>query len=154
RPTVGASLKTGMQMYSKAEPLREPELDRPRKLCGVTNRSHGHIHFTGVRVTGFGLLVAAAVGCVSGAPTRNPQPATRNPTAGTIDAAELVRDLTAFAHDSMRGRETGTPDAMRAAQFIADRLAALGLEPVGDSLYFQRVPMVRQVITPATKIFV
>jgi len=54
----------------------------------------------------------------------------------------------------MRGRETGTPDAIRAAAFIGRRLAELGLEPVGDSMYFQRVPMVRQVITPATKIFV
>ncbi len=60
----------------------------------------------------------------------------------------------AFADDSMRGRETGTPDAMRAAQFIADRVSLLGLEPVGDSLFYQRVPMVRQVVAPSTRITV
>jgi hypothetical protein len=75
-------------------------------------------------------------------------------SADGIEIAELVRDLTAFAHDSMRGRETGTPDAFRAAAFIGRRLGELGLEPVGDSMYYQRVPMIRQVITPATKIFV
>jgi hypothetical protein len=75
-------------------------------------------------------------------------------TTGRIDSAELARDLRAFSHDSMRGRETGTPDANRAASFIATRLAQLGLEPVGDSMYYQRVPMTRLVITPATKLFV
>lgn len=73
---------------------------------------------------------------------------------GTITEAELGRDLEAFAHDSMRGRETGTPDAMRAAHFLGERLADLGLEPVGDSLYYQRVPMIRQVILPSSRILV
>jgi hypothetical protein len=71
-----------------------------------------------------------------------------------IDSGELARDLKAFAHDSMRGRETGTPDAMRAARFIADRVAALGLEPIGDTMYFQRVPMVRQILTADTRVTV
>jgi hypothetical protein len=95
-----------------------------------------------------------AVGCAPSTVSREPQPATRNLQPGAINAAELARDLTAFAHDSMRGRETGTPDALRAAVFLGRRLAELGLEPVGDSMYYQRVPLVRQVITPSTKIFV
>ncbi|MEP7348205.1 MAG: M28 family peptidase, partial [Gemmatimonadaceae bacterium] len=57
------------------------------------------------------------------------------------NAAELKTDLYAFAADSFRGRETGTPDADRAAAWIARRLQALGLEPAGDSGYFHRVPM-------------
>jgi hypothetical protein len=69
-----------------------------------------------------------------------------------IDAAELAHDVRAFAHDSMRGRETGTPDALRAALYIGKRLGDLGLEPVGDSLYYQRVPMVRQVLSSSTRI--
>jgi Peptidase family M28 len=64
----------------------------------------------------------------------------------TIGALELRRDLYAFADDSMRGRETGTPDATRAAIFIADRMARLGLEPAGDSGFFQRVPLERHDI--------
>jgi hypothetical protein len=58
-------------------------------------------------------------------------------------AEELRRDLFDFAADSFRGRETGTPDADRAARWLASRLALLGLEPAGDSGFFQRVPMNR-----------
>ncbi len=55
-------------------------------------------------------------------------------------------DLFAFAADSFRGRETGTPDADRAAAWIARRLAKLGVEPGGDSGYFHRVPMRRTAL--------
>src|SRR5436309_9529997 len=61
-----------------------------------------------------------------------------------IGSAELRRDLFAFADDSFRGRETGTADAQRAAAFLARRAQQLGLEPAGDSLYMQRVPLVRE----------
>jgi hypothetical protein len=108
----------------------------------------------GLRAAGCGLLVASALACGTSLAARNPQPITHNPEPASIETNELARDLTAFAHDSMHGRETGTPDALRAAAFIGRRLEALGLEPVGDSMYYQRVPMVRQVITSATKIFV
>jgi hypothetical protein len=69
-----------------------------------------------------------------------------------IGAMELKRDLFAFADDSFRGRETGTPDAYRAAAFLARRAQQLGLEPAGDSLYLQRVPLVRQVLGRGTRI--
>jgi hypothetical protein len=47
----------------------------------------------------------------------------------------------ALAHDSMEGRATGSPGAHRAARFIAAELGRLGLEPAGDSGFFQRVPL-------------
>jgi hypothetical protein len=56
----------------------------------------------------------------------------------------------AFAADSFRGRETGTPDADRSARFLADRLRAIGAEPAGDSGYFHRVPLVREYLASAT----
>jgi len=71
--------------------------------------------------------------------------------AAPIVGEELRRDLFAFAADSFAGRETGTPNAIRAARFIATRLTALGLEPAGDSMYFQRVPMVAVNFGPATR---
>lgn len=49
--------------------------------------------------------------------------------------------LTALAHDSMEGRGTGQPGSTRAARFIAEQMRAAGLEPAGDSGYYQRVPM-------------
>ncbi len=59
------------------------------------------------------------------------------------DPATVCRLLSALAHDSMEGRATGSTGAHRAARFIAEELRAAGLEPGGDSGYFQRVPLVR-----------
>jgi hypothetical protein len=58
-------------------------------------------------------------------------------------AAELRRDLTIFASDTFRGRETGTPDERRAAAFLVARASHIGLDPAGDSGYVQRVPLTR-----------
>src|SRR5437867_2772348 len=68
-----------------------------------------------------------------------------------VRADELRRDLAVFASDSFLGRETGTPSANRAARFLVDRLMALRLEPAGDSLYYQRVPLIRDVFGPQTR---
>jgi len=101
-------------------------------------------------------LVAFVAGC-SHAP---PQTATvtqqgkRFDPDGGINPAELRRDLFAFADDSFRGRETGTPDAQRAAAFLARRVQQLGLEPAGDSLYMQRVPLVRETFARTTELSV
>lgn len=69
-----------------------------------------------------------------------------------INAAALRRDLFVFADDSFRGRETGTNDARRAAAFLARRVQQLGLEPAGDSLYLQRVPLIRQTFARTTQL--
>lgn len=86
-----------------------------------------------------------------GAPTSKPM---RYDPTGSINAAELRRDLYIIADDSFRGRETGTPEARRAAAFIARRVQQLGLEPAGDSLYLQRVPMVRETFARSTQMSV
>ena len=87
------------------------------------------------------------------APVPAPPPAVAKPaTAVRVD--DLRRDLATFASDSFLGRETGTPDIMRAARFIADRLASLGLEPAGDSGFYARVPMERLTFGPTTRIAV
>ncbi len=93
-------------------------------------------------IPGVLLLLTA---CASGARVE-PEAAGPAPT-GEISASELRRDLFAFAADSMRGRETGTPDANRAAEFLADRIQRLGLEPAGDSMFLQRIPLQRERFT-------
>jgi hypothetical protein len=85
----------------------------------------------------------------SPAPSPSPVPDVR---PGAITAGELRQDVYAFAADSFLGREAGTPNEMRAARFIATRLASLGLEPAGDSLYYHRVPLVREIFGAATQI--
>jgi hypothetical protein len=79
-------------------------------------------------------LMVVAAGCAS------------NPGLGTqaglaVDTARMRSELSMMAADSMRGRFTGTVEAGQVAQAIADELASLGLEPAGDSGFFQRVPI-------------
>lgn len=88
------------------------------------------------------LLPAAVLYGLAACQSATPAPgAAPSPARLAPNAVELRADLFAFAADSFRGRETGTPDADRAAAWIARRLQALGVEPGGDSGYFHRVPM-------------
>jgi len=55
-----------------------------------------------------------------------------------IKEANLKRDLYAMAGLSMRGREAGTLDEMRASMWVADELRKIGVKPAGtDGSYFQ-----------------
>ncbi|HEY2906357.1 MAG TPA: M28 family peptidase [Vicinamibacterales bacterium] len=55
-----------------------------------------------------------------------------------IREADLKRDLYAMASESMRGREAGTIDEMRASMWVADQFRAIGVAPKGlDGTYFQ-----------------
>lgn len=89
-------------------------------------------------------LVAAACAPAARAPGPAAAPAAASGPFVAPSADELRRDLFAFAADSFRGRETGTGDGERAARFLAARLAAIGVEPAGDSGYFHRVPLQRE----------
>jgi hypothetical protein len=59
-----------------------------------------------------------------------------------VDSADVRRQLFDLADDSMQGRRIATPGIARAARFIAGEMRRAGLEPAGDSGYFQRVPLV------------
>jgi hypothetical protein len=61
--------------------------------------------------------------------------------AGVITQANVRRLLGALSDDSLQGRRTSTPGAARAAAMIAAEMRRMGLEPAGDSGYFQRVPI-------------
>ncbi len=79
--------------------------------------------------------LAAALACLAACgPTATPAPAPPMSSAGEV--REIV---SALAADSMEGRRTGTPGSARAARFLAERMRSYGLEPRGDSSYFQRV---------------
>ena len=93
------------------------------------------------------LLLLSLASCAGGALAPG---ANVSVTGGATSAGAMRRDLYAFSDDSMRGRRTGTPDALRAARFLVERVRALGLEPAGDSLYLQRVPLQRERYSAAT----
>jgi hypothetical protein len=62
-----------------------------------------------------------------------------NPPVATVERTRSL--LIALAHDSMEGRRFGTPGEARAARFIEARFRDAGLQPAGDSGYFQRLPV-------------
>lgn len=96
----------------------------------------------------FAVLAPLLSACAGATPTTSP---TTGAGIVPVTAEELRRDLHAFAADSMGGRETGTPNELRAARFLATRLASLGVEPAGDSMYLQRVPLVKATLSAQTR---
>lgn len=48
-----------------------------------------------------------------------------------IASHELARHLTFLASDEMKGRDTATPEAVRAAEYLAEHLERFGLAPAG-----------------------
>ena len=94
------------------------------------------------------LLAILAAACSSSRAPTSPIPVV---DAGPVTAEELRRDLYVFAADSFRGRATGTPDELRGARFIAERLASLGLEPAGDSGFYQPFPLAMRESFGATR---
>ncbi len=113
-----------------------------------------------------GALVSVAVAsCASPGPQPDPAPATPAPTPaaevraptpapvprpGDTRAGISVEDLRLriglLAHDSMRGRETGSPEKEQAGDYLAREAERLGLLPGGDNgTFFQGVPLQRTV---------
>jgi hypothetical protein len=75
------------------------------------------------------------------------------PTVTAITACDLMTRLYIYADDSMRGREAGTPDAMRATAWIEHEVRRLGLRPAGDNgTYFQSMPVSARVVSSASTI--
>lgn len=83
----------------------------------------------------------AAIAIACGRPSAAPTPAT---TSAAISVADLQARLTAFAHDTMMGREAGTIWNVKATDYVAAQFRALGLAPMGENGgYFQTVPNIR-----------
>lgn len=60
--------------------------------------------------------------------------------AATITATELERHLYILAAPEMEGRETGTEGQRKAAAYLAEVMADMGLKPAGDNgTYLQRI---------------
>jgi len=62
--------------------------------------------------------------------------------AQTITAQDLERHLRVIAHDSLEGRDTGSPGQKKAANYVANFFKSVGLQPIvtavdGSKSYFQ-----------------
>src|SRR5512135_2027259 len=78
------------------------------------------------------LALVLIAGCATSAPAPKPEPVTPARVAGMVAI---------LAADSMEGRMTGSPGGARAANWIATQMRLSGLQPAGDSGFFQRIPM-------------
>ena len=87
----------------------------------------------------FTLLVSA--GCASAPVASGASASASAAPAQAITEADVRQLLTALADDSLEGRGTGTAGSAKAARIIADAMQRAGLQPGGDSGYFQRVPV-------------
>jgi hypothetical protein len=72
--------------------------------------------------------------------------AQRRAGGDSATAERTARLLGSLADDSMEGRDTGSRGGARAARLIAAELERAGLQPAGDSGWFQRVPLVQRMV--------
>ncbi len=82
------------------------------------------------------LVMAVVAACAPGA--------ARTDLADPAAAAAALGDrwwahVEYLANDSMRGRETGSPEHRKAADYVSSRFAALGLEPTSSGGYLQPI---------------
>jgi hypothetical protein len=87
------------------------------------------------------IVLVAPLGCSSATLTSTPPSAISSTSPSTISEADVRRLLSALADDSLEGRGTGTVGSAKAARLIAEEMRRAGVQPAGDSGYFQRVPV-------------
>jgi hypothetical protein len=98
-------------------------------------------------------VLAAPLALGAQNPKTQPRSHTPAPTTAAITPKDLETRLYIYAADSMEGRETGTRGHIRATNYIAGQLKALGLQPMGENgSYFQNVPVIRRALDPSSTI--
>jgi len=88
------------------------------------------------------LFVAAAAAAACTAPpagTSAEAPAAPAPAAGDDAASRWFAHVEFLADDDMRGRETGSPEHRKAADYVAGELERAGVEPAGIAGFMQPV---------------
>jgi len=68
-------------------------------------------------------------------------PAGAEAAASTITVADMQTHMGVIAHDSMRGRDTPSPELMKTARYVADRFAEFGLAPGNGDSFLQLYPI-------------
>jgi Zn-dependent M28 family amino/carboxypeptidase len=68
--------------------------------------------------------------------------------ASLITEENLRMELGVIAHDSMRGRDTPSPELTQTALYVAEKFREFGLEPGAGDGYIQSYPMTR--VAPAS----
>lgn len=80
-------------------------------------------------------------------------PATVQRAVQSITAEDVRRRIAIIADDSMRGRDTPSPELDETAAYIAGEFRRLGLKPAGDSgTFLQRYPIDRVQFVPESSV--
>ena len=86
------------------------------------------------------LVVTLFVPGLRGQQTALPEAARK--AADSVTAAKLTKDLDFLSSDELKGRNTPSPGFDKAADYVAKRVKAAGLEPAGDGgTFFQHYTM-------------
>ena len=73
------------------------------------------------------------------------------PTVAAITACDLMTRLYIYADDSMLGREAGSPNNIRATEYIEKQVRSFGLKPGGDNgTFFQYLPVFSRAVDTAS----
>lgn len=75
---------------------------------------------------------------------------TSNAPAETITAEAMRAHIEFLASDALEGRETGTRGYEIAAEYVATRFRAAGIQPVSDKGWFQQVPFIANLVDEKT----
>jgi Zn-dependent M28 family amino/carboxypeptidase len=80
----------------------------------------------------FTLTAALAASACAPPATRDAPQVAATERGVVIDSAQLIRDISVLAHDSMEGRLVGTAGSARAQRYLVRRFSEIGLEPIGS----------------------
>ena len=89
-------------------------------------------------------LLVLATACGQPPPPPPPPP---TPAEGEITVESLTTHIKTLASDDFEGRAPATPGGVKTANYLAQQLTALGIEPgAADGTFFQQVPIVESVV--------
>ena len=69
-------------------------------------------------------------------------------TEPNADTRRWWTHIQALANDSMRGRDTGSPEHRKAQEYVARPFERTGVRAAGEQGYFQSVPLRRMRLQP------
>ncbi|MFV1985861.1 MAG: M20/M25/M40 family metallo-hydrolase [Gemmatimonadota bacterium] len=97
-------------------------------------------------------LVLASVACSQpgGELSAQTDPTAAAEAAATITIEDLQSRIGALADDSMRGRDTPSPELEKAARHIGRQFREFGLEPIDGDSYLQTYPLTLTAPGPAS----
>lgn len=121
-----------------AHPVAQPGPVRSRasvtRMRPVRRSPHSPPSFASLILA---LASMSAVAC-SPSPSPSPPPPASATAAGDL-ATRWFAHVEALANDDMRGRETGSAEHRKAADYVAEHFKRAGLQPAGTNGYLQAV---------------